>query len=136
MTEMEFMEDAEHVDDEPEALAVRSSGGMHFCPRDGALLMVESHDGAMRLFCQLCPYTYRVVRPITYNMELPRKQVDDVMGGAEAWENVDHTEVVCPKCQNTQAYFFQLQIRSADEPMTTFYKCTNSSCGNRWKDNG
>ena len=26
------------------------------------------------------------------------------------------------KCENREAYFRQLQIRSADEPMTTFYK--------------
>ena len=25
----------------------------------------------------------------------------------------------CPKCDNGRAYFYQLQIRSADEPMTT-----------------
>ena len=27
--------------------------------------------------------------------------------------------VACPKCDNDRAYFYQLQIRSADEPMTT-----------------
>lgn len=26
----------------------------------------------------------------------------------------------CPKCESHRAYFRQLQIRSADEPMTTF----------------
>lgn len=26
------------------------------------------------------------------------------------------------KCDNREAYFRQVQIRSADEPMTTFYK--------------
>ena len=124
---------------EPTAVGVPkvvASGGMHFCPRDGALLMIECFEGSMRFFCQLCPYTYKVVRPIVYEVKLERKAVDDVMGGEEAWANVDQTEVICPKCANTQAYFFQLQIRSADEPMTTFYKCTSSVCGNRWKDNG
>lgn len=30
----------------------------------------------------------------------------------------------CPneKCRNDEAYWYQLQIRSADEPMTAFYK--------------
>ena len=41
-----------------------------------------------------------------------------------------------PKCDNGRAYFYQLQIRSADEPMTTcafslgiftyFHFCTNT----------
>jgi hypothetical protein len=32
--------------------------------------------------------------------------------------------VQCPneKCDGQQAFFFQVQIRSADEPMTSFYK--------------
>jgi DNA-directed RNA polymerase subunit M/transcription elongation factor TFIIS len=30
----------------------------------------------------------------------------------------------CPRegCDGAQAFFYQVQIRSADEPMTTFYK--------------
>lgn len=58
------------------------------------------------------------------------------MGGDKDWENVDKTEAECPKCSNGTAYYMALQTRSADEPMTTFYKCTNSACGHRWNDRG
>lgn len=37
----------------------------------------------------------------------------------------------CGKCQKRVCTYFQLQTRSADEPMTTFVTCIN--CGNRWK---
>ena len=37
----------------------------------------------------------------------------------------------CGKCHQRQCTFYQLQTRSADEPMTTFVTCVN--CGNRWK---
>lgn len=40
----------------------------------------------------------------------------------------------CPKCEHPRAYFMQIQTRSADEPMTTFYKCCNPQCGHRWRD--
>lgn len=33
----------------------------------------------------------------------------------------------CVQCKSTEHYFYQLQTRSADEPMTTFYIC--KSCG-------
>ena len=66
-------------------------------------------------------------------MDLERKEVDDVLGGKEAWENVDQTSYECPKCPNKRAYFMQIQIRSADEPMTTFYKCTK--CNYQWREN-
>lgn len=69
---------------------------------------------------------------MAWTIELPKKQVDDVLGGDEAWENVDQTQARCPFCAHTQAYFMQMQIRSADEPSTTFYKCV--SCKQRWND--
>lgn len=56
------------------------------------------------------------------------------MGGAAAWENVDSTDAVCGKCGNGRAYFMQMQTRSADEPMTTFYKCCNQTCGYNWRE--
>jgi transcription elongation factor S-II len=37
----------------------------------------------------------------------------------------------CSKCKSTQIEYTQLQTRSADEPMTTFFHCQN--CGKRWK---
>jgi hypothetical protein len=52
----------------------------------------------------------------------------------EAWENVDSTEAECPKCSHKRAYFMQIQTRSADEPMTTFYKCCNVKCNNQWRE--
>ena len=37
----------------------------------------------------------------------------------------------CRKCKSNQCTYYQLQTRSADEPMTTYVTCIN--CGNRWK---
>lgn len=37
----------------------------------------------------------------------------------------------CRKCKNNQCTYYQMQTRSADEPMTTFCQCI--TCGNRWK---
>lgn len=66
--------------------------------------------------------------------ELDRKEVDDVLGGEGAWDNVDQTTAQCPveACDGSRAYFFQLQIRSADEPMTTFYKVSTVILNTRW----
>lgn len=37
----------------------------------------------------------------------------------------------CGRCKRRECSFYQLQTRSADEPMTTFVTCIN--CGKRWK---
>tara|TARA_B100000424_G_scaffold225565_1_gene185761 strand:+ start:6887 stop:7396 length:510 start_codon:yes stop_codon:yes gene_type:complete len=37
----------------------------------------------------------------------------------------------CWKCKSKQCTYYQLQTRSADEPMTTFVTCLN--CSTRWK---
>jgi transcription elongation factor S-II len=40
-------------------------------------------------------------------------------------------EFLCMRCKKRVCTYYQLQTRSADEPMTTFVSCLN--CGNRWK---
>jgi transcription elongation factor S-II len=37
----------------------------------------------------------------------------------------------CRKCKSNECTYYQMQTRSADEPMTTFVTCIN--CGNRWR---
>ena len=37
----------------------------------------------------------------------------------------------CRKCRGNKTTYYQLQIRSADEPATTFINCID--CGNKWK---
>ena len=38
----------------------------------------------------------------------------------------------CGRCHTKNCSFYQLQTRSADEPMTTFVTCLN--CGKKWKE--
>lgn len=38
----------------------------------------------------------------------------------------------CSRCKSQKTWFYQLQTRSADEPMTNFITCSN--CGKHWKE--
>lgn len=107
---------------------------MLFCPTCGNLLLVEESATCLRFSCSTCPYISNIKRKISTRIYPKLKEVDHVMGGSAAWENVDSTDAVCPSCSNGRAYFMQMQIRSADEPMTTFYKCCNNKCGHNWRD--
>jgi DNA-directed RNA polymerase subunit M/transcription elongation factor TFIIS len=41
------------------------------------------------------------------------------------------SEFRCGKCKKRECVYQELQVRSADEPMTLFITCLN--CGNRWR---
>ena len=105
-----------------------------FCPTCSNVLSVEEASGETlyRFACPTCPYVYNISKKVGSKVYPKLKEVDDVLGGKAAWENVDSTQERCPKCEHERAYFMQMQTRSADEPMTTFYKCCE--CGHRWKD--
>mmetsp|Transcript_3461 Transcript_3461/g.7142 ORF Transcript_3461/g.7142 Transcript_3461/m.7142 type:complete len:129 (-) Transcript_3461:148-534(-) len=127
---------------------------MWFCPLDGTLLQVTStisNSSNINAFaCRTCRYVCQISKggqstagvgtwsgSFRSSMRsLKSKAVDDILGGASAWENVDKTAAVCPRppsgCGATDAYFMQIQIRSADEPMSVFYKCVG--CGFQWND--
>ncbi|RKP05427.1 DNA-directed RNA polymerase III subunit RPC10 [Thamnocephalis sphaerospora] len=107
---------------------------MHFCPTCANVLLVRTDRSPHEFFCQTCPYIHPIETPIGDRTVLKRKDVDDVLGGAKAWENVDSTEERCPKCEHSRAYYMQIQTRSADEPMTTFYKCCNHACSYQWRE--
>ncbi|XP_039446092.1 DNA-directed RNA polymerase III subunit RPC10 isoform X1 [Culex pipiens pallens] len=89
---------------------------------------------SLRFSCNTCPYICKIKRKISTRIYPKLKEVDHVMGGSAAWENVDSTDADCPACAHNRAYFMQMQTRSADEPMTTFYKCANPVCGHNWRD--
>ena len=100
---------------------------MFFCPLDGTLLQIAGD----RFCCPTCPYA-SVIRRQEVISKGVKKKVDDILGGAAAWEHVDRTHAVCPQCSHGEAYFLQIQIRSADEPMSVFYKCVD--CHHQWND--
>jgi DNA-directed RNA polymerase subunit M len=41
-------------------------------------------------------------------------------------------DVACPKCKNGKAFWWIAQTRSADDPSTQFFRCTN--CNNTWRN--
>jgi transcription elongation factor S-II len=58
-----------------------------------------------------------------------KKEKDENMYAPKLDGNTDM--FTCRKCKSNKCSYYQLQTRSADEPMTTFVTCVN--CGNRWK---
>ncbi|KAJ2904911.1 hypothetical protein MKZ38_006952 [Zalerion maritima] len=109
-----------------------------FCPTCSNLLTISplAGGGSLRLECRTCPYQSAIGTPIYSRRTYERKEREDIFGGAGAWDNAQKTKIKCAKegCNGQEAAFYTVQIRSADEPMTEFYKCM--TCGNTWRQNG
>lgn len=109
---------------------------MKFCPWDGSILILDNQSthGGFRFRCPVCFYVNKIAveDTLVFRTKYEAKKIDDILGGEEAWKNVPETDATCPHCHNKRAYYMQLQTRSADEPMTVFYKCT--ACKEQWKE--
>jgi transcription elongation factor S-II len=61
--------------------------------------------------------------------EIKKKNLFNAQGATQ--ERAVTDRFTCGKCKEKKVSYYQLQTRSADEPLTTF--CTCENCGNRWK---
>ncbi|KAM9910348.1 hypothetical protein OXX69_004567 [Metschnikowia pulcherrima] len=61
--------------------------------------------------------------------KLHKQNLFDAQGATEKRAVTDR--FTCGKCKHKKVSYYQMQTRSADEPLTTF--CTCENCGNRWK---
>ena len=108
---------------------------MLFCPFCGTLLLLFNGARAATAYrCPTCPYE----TPVTHNYTSVRSFCDqnraaqnEIFDSSSELSGGQKTKVRCEECENDEAYFIQVQMRSADEPPTTFYKCTR--CGTQWK---
>ncbi|KAI4144855.1 MAG: hypothetical protein L6R39_004018 [Caloplaca ligustica] len=102
-----------------------------FCPVCSNALIVsrtpgdnEDPEGRNRLECRTCPYQFLIHGAIYDRKIMPRKDVDDVLGGKDAWVNADKTErYVDPSLQRS---FKKKHVLSSGQ-------CT--TCAHNWREN-
>lgn len=105
-----------------------------FCPHCGNYLLIDYPSSTQtKWFCRSCPYVANITQgKIFHNIELKKKEVDEILG-QEQWNNSEIIDTIrCPKCHGKRAYFQMMQTRSADEPMSQFFKCV--TCGHFWRE--
>ncbi|KAH8739846.1 hypothetical protein FG386_002065 [Cryptosporidium ryanae] len=105
---------------------------VEFCLHCFNILLIKEHEERMVFYCPMCPYLKKIRNELVKVTEFTPKKAEEPSIDVNEIAS-SKTMAVCPKCSFSEAYFFQLQIRSADEPMTSFYTCVK--CEFKWKEN-
>lgn len=74
--------------------------------------------------------THQEINPQRWSSVIQKKIKKDKAKYEDNLEAATDT-FTCNKCKQKKCTYYQMQTRSADEPMTTFVTCLN--CGARWK---
>lgn len=79
---------------------------------------------------KLANMNHHELNPERWKLSIEKKIKRDTLKYERKMEAATDT-FTCRKCKSKECNYYQMQTRSADEPMTTFVSCIN--CGNRWK---
>ncbi|KAF9563525.1 RNA polymerase II elongation factor [Mortierella alpina] len=81
---------------------------------------------------EFCEYTTQDMASAEAKARDREIELENMFRAKGAEEQQAETDMFrCGKCKGRKTRYYQMQTRSADEPMTTFVTCIN--CGNRWK---
>jgi DNA-directed RNA polymerase subunit M/transcription elongation factor TFIIS len=86
--------------------------------RDGEF---APHDVAFMTYSDLFPESWAALQELALKREAKMLEVD---------KSAATDMFRCSRCKKRECTYYELQTRSADEPMTQFIRCLN--CGKQW----
>ena len=113
---------------------------MEFCPDCSSFLSPQKEGKKKILVCQSCGYKKRLTSKTKEKYRYGDKinhipeneEVVVIDEELQEQRTMPTFRAVCSKCGNKEAYYWQVQTRSGDEAMTTFYRCTK--CSQTWRE--
>jgi len=108
---------------------------MNFCEKCGNLMIAEKKGGKLRYVCRKCGYVSHGKKVITTSISEKVEEIEEkipIISEKDMLKKFPKTKIICPECENNEAYWFMQQTRSGDEPPTRFFCCTK--CGYKWRE--
>lgn len=103
---------------------------MKFCPK--CEVRLKKINSNQTLKCPKCGYSETNSQKIKKENEEEVKSELNILEENEGKETLPTIKIDCEKCGHTEAVWWMLQTRSADEPTTQFYRCTK--CNHTWRN--
>jgi len=109
---------------------------MEFCEKCGAMMVPFTKDNGDRaLKCRSCEHTKEIEGgKLRVSQDIEKTPRDKIVVVEDDSIPMPVTKASCPKCGNTDAYYWTVQTRRGDEGATEFYRCTQ--CKHTWRNYG
>lgn len=98
---------------------------IEFCGCGGVLAPLNKET----LKCRSCG---KEVKKSVYGKITARAEKKEIVVIEDNAPDLPTTDMECPKCKNSRAYWWLIQTRSADEPPTQFFRCVK--CRHVWRE--
>ena len=110
---------------------------MEYCPRCGSLMIPHKGEGKVVLKCTVCGYTKdlregKAEGKYTFRKRIEHKPEEKIIVLEKEHKIGVKVPAKCPRCGHNEAFYYEMQTRSADEPSTRFFTCTK--CGYKWRE--
>ena len=102
-----------------------------FCPKCKSLLLPQVVNGKKVLKCQTCGYMS--VGEMKLSSAGSQAKDLEVFNEDDQHDIRLDYDIKCPQCGHSKAKGYERQMRSADEPPSTFLECMK--CHHKWRNN-
>ena len=102
---------------------------VEFCNSCGAIIMGKKGEDVT---CPSCGKSKKAKEEVSLSQKVDKKENIEILNTKDTTQIHPTTQVECPQCKSTEAYYWTKQTRAADEPETQFFKCVK--CSHQWRD--
>ena len=103
---------------------------VEFCSNCGAILIGKKGE---EITCKGCGFIQKAKTSVVMSEKIEKKSEIEVIDTRDSSAEIHPlTEMECPKCKHSLAYYWTRQTRAGDEPETNFYKC--ELCKHQWRE--